>query len=151
MFNSDINPAIAVSAALAAPSKILTTNADFISGINAKNIPSAPFLKNIFFLESFVNMQLALFLPPVISGKFTQELKIFFKNGAEGVFLALIPEIKSALVVKILDGAARAAETAIAGLISELNIIDENKLEKLKSSEVINSTGQKIGKLRFVL
>ena len=27
--------------------------------------------------------------------------RIFFKNGAEGVFLALIPEIKSALVVKI--------------------------------------------------
>jgi len=77
--------------------------------------------------------------------------KIFFKNGAEGVFLALIPEIKSALVVKILDGAARAAETAIAGLISELNIIDENELEKIKSSEVINSVGQKIGKMKFVL
>ena len=77
--------------------------------------------------------------------------KIFFKNGAEGVFLALIPEIKSALVVKILDGAARAAETAIAGLISELNIIDENELENFKSTEVINSTGQKIGKMRFVL
>ena len=77
--------------------------------------------------------------------------KIFFKNGAEGVFLALIPEIKSALVVKILDGAARAAETAIAGLISELNIIDENELAKIKSSEVTNSTGQKIGKLRFAL
>ena len=77
--------------------------------------------------------------------------RIFFKNGAEGVFLALIPEIKSALVVKILDGAARAAETAIAGLISELNIIDENELAKIKSSEVTNSIGQKIGKLRFVL
>ena len=77
--------------------------------------------------------------------------KIFFKNGAEGVFLALIPEIKSALVVKILDGAARAAETAIAGLISELNIIDENELAKIKSSEVINSVGQKIGKMKFVL
>ena len=77
--------------------------------------------------------------------------KIFFKNGAEGVFLALIPEIKSALVVKILDGAARAAETAIAGLISELKIIDENELTKIKCSEVINSTGQKIGKLRFAL
>ena len=77
--------------------------------------------------------------------------KIFFKNGAEGVFLALIPAIKSALVVKILDGAARAAETAIAGLISELNIIDENELENFKSTEVINSTGQKIGKMRFVL
>ena len=77
--------------------------------------------------------------------------KIFFKNGAEGVFLALIPAIKSALVVKILDGAARAAETAIAGLISELNIIDENELDNLKSKDVINSTGQKIGKIRFVL
>ena len=77
--------------------------------------------------------------------------KIFFKNGAEGVFLALIPEIKSALVVKILDGAARAAETAIAGLISELKIIDEIELEKIKSREVTNSTDQKIGKMRFVL
>ena len=77
--------------------------------------------------------------------------KIFFKNGAEGVFLALIPEIKSALVVKILDGAARAAEIAIAGLISKLNILDENELANFKSTEVINSTGQKIGKMRFVL
>ena len=77
--------------------------------------------------------------------------KIFFKNGAEGVFLALIPEIKSALVVKILDGAARAAETAIAGLISELNIIDESELANIKSSEATNSTGQKIGKIKFVL
>ena len=65
--------------------------------------------------------------------------------------MALIPEIKSALVVKILDGAARAAETAIAGLISELNIIDENKLGKIKSREVTNSVGQKIGKMKFVL
>ena len=65
--------------------------------------------------------------------------------------MALIPDIKSALVVKILDGAARAAETAIAGLISELNIIDENELAKIKSSEVKNSVGQKIGKMKFVL
>ena len=77
--------------------------------------------------------------------------KIFFKNGAEGVFLALIPEIKSALVVKILDGAARAAEIAIAGLISKLNVIDENELVNFKSTEVKNSMGQKIGKMRFVL
>ena len=31
--------------------------------------------------------------------------RIFFKNGAEGVFVAIIPEQKSALVVKIDDGA----------------------------------------------
>ena len=65
--------------------------------------------------------------------------------------MALIPEIKSALVLKILDGAARAAETAIAGLISELKIMDENELDKIKFREVTNSIGQKIGKMRFVL
>ena len=65
--------------------------------------------------------------------------------------MALIPEIKSALEVKILDGAGRAAETAIAGLISELNVIDENELAKIKFREVTNSVGQKIGKMKFVL
>ena len=49
--------------------------------------------------------------------------RAFFKNGAEGVFVAIIPEQKSALVVKIIDGASRAAEVAIAGLLSELKII----------------------------
>ena len=77
--------------------------------------------------------------------------KIFFKNGAEGIFLALIPKIKSALVVKILDGAARAAETAIAGLISELKIIDENQLEKIKCREATNSAGQIIGSMKWIL
>ena len=77
--------------------------------------------------------------------------KIFFKNGAEGVFLALIPEIKSALAVKILDGASRAAETAIAGLVSTLNIVDENNLEKIKCRNVTNSTGQLIGEMKYKL
>ena len=39
----------------------------------------------------------------------------------------------------------------IMGLISELKIIDENELEKIKFREVTNSTGQKIGKMKFVL
>ncbi len=71
--------------------------------------------------------------------------KIFFKNGAEGVFVAIIPEQKSALVVKIDDGASRAAEIAIAGLIAELKIIDDDKLVKFKKRPVTNSTNQVIG------
>ena len=66
IFNSDINPAIAISAALAVPSAILTANADFCSGIIATKTPSAPFLKNIFPFESLVKIQLMLLLPPVI-------------------------------------------------------------------------------------
>ena len=77
--------------------------------------------------------------------------KIFFKNGAEGVFVALIPEQKSALVVKIMDGAARAAEIAIAGLISELKIIDEIQLEKYKKKSVTNSADQIIGHMKWLL
>ena len=77
--------------------------------------------------------------------------KIFFKNGAEGVFVAIIPEKKSALAVKIKDGASRAAEVAIAGLISELKIIDEEKLQKFKKIKVKNSADQIIGYMNFMI
>ena len=76
--------------------------------------------------------------------------KIFVKNGAEGVFVAIIPEQKSALVVKIADGAARAAEVAIAGLISELKIIDEDQIEKIKKSPIRNSNDQIIGYMKWL-
>ena len=75
--------------------------------------------------------------------------KIFFKNGAEGVFVAIIPELKSALVVKIADGATRAAEVAVAGLISELKMIDEEQLEKFKKRSVTNSANQIIGYMNW--
>ena len=71
--------------------------------------------------------------------------KVFVKNGAEGVFVAIIPEKKSALAVKIIDGARRAAEVAIAGLISELKVIQNDQIEKIKKSPVKNSAGQIIG------
>jgi L-asparaginase II len=77
--------------------------------------------------------------------------KIFFKNGAEGVFVAIIPEQKSALVLKIADGAARAAEVAIAGLISELKIIEKNQIEKFRNRPVTNSADQIIGHMKWLL
>ena len=77
--------------------------------------------------------------------------KAFFKNGAEGVFVAIIPEQRSALAVKITDGAARAAEVAISGLISELKIIDEDQIEKFKKRPVKNSTEQVIGYMNCLI
>jgi len=73
--------------------------------------------------------------------------KAFVKNGAEGIFVAIIPEKKSALAVKIIDGAARAAEVAIAGLLSELKIINN---EKIKKKPIKNSAGQIIGSIKWV-
>ena len=73
--------------------------------------------------------------------------KVFFKNGAEGVFIAIIPEQKSALAVKIIDGAKLAAEVAIAGLLSELKIINN---EKIKKRTVENSAGEIIGPIKWL-
>ena len=77
--------------------------------------------------------------------------KAFFKNGAEGVFVAIIPEQRSALAVKITDGAARAAEVAIAGLISELKIIDEDQLKQFKIRSVQNSADQIVGHIKSLV
>tara|TARA_B100000378_G_scaffold250608_1_gene224716 strand:+ start:127 stop:1104 length:978 start_codon:yes stop_codon:yes gene_type:complete len=77
--------------------------------------------------------------------------KIFFKNGAEGIFVAIIPEQKSALAVKIADGTARAAEIAIAGLISEQKIIDKRQIEKFKKRPITNSANQVIGHMKWLL
>jgi len=76
--------------------------------------------------------------------------KVFFKNGAEGVFIAIIPELKSALAVKIIDGASRASEVAIAGLISELKIINNDQIEKVKKSSIKNSAGKIIGSIKWI-
>jgi len=76
--------------------------------------------------------------------------KIFVKNGAEGVFVAIIPEQKSALAVKIVDGAKRAAEVAIAGLLSELKIIKNEKIKKIKKRPVENSAGGIIGTIKWL-
>ena len=76
--------------------------------------------------------------------------KIFVKNGAEGVFVAIIPEQKSALAVKIIDGASRAADVAIAGLLSELKIINNEKINKIKKIPIKNSANQIIGSMKWI-
>ena len=76
--------------------------------------------------------------------------RVFFKNGAEGVFVAIIPEKKISIVVKILDGSARAASTAIAGMISELDLIDKSKLETYLNRTILNSIDQTVGNTVWV-
>ena len=49
-----------------------------------------------------------------------------------------------------LFGNARASSTAIAGMISELNIIDKTKLELFLNKPIANSIGEKIGDINWV-
>ena len=76
--------------------------------------------------------------------------KVFFKNGAEGVFVAIIPEQKISIVVKILDGNARASSTAIAGMISELGLIDKTKLENYLNRPITNSIDETVGNIKWI-
>ena len=50
--------------------------------------------------------------------------KAAVKIGAEGVYAAMLPELGLGIALKIDDGAARAAETAIAAVLERLGAID---------------------------
>jgi L-asparaginase II len=76
--------------------------------------------------------------------------KILVKNGADGVFSAIIPEEKVSIVVKIKDGNMKAAEVAIAGLLKELKFLDNDEVKKLVSQPILNSAGTKSGKMYWL-
>lgn len=46
------------------------------------------------------------------------------KTGAEGVFVAILPEKRMGVALKIADGATRASECAIAALLVRLGVLD---------------------------
>jgi L-asparaginase II len=76
--------------------------------------------------------------------------KVLVKNGADGVFIAVIPAEKAVLVVKIKDGNMKAAEIAIAGLLEEMKFLNNDETKKLKSQPILNSTVKKIGKMEWL-
>ncbi|WP_439154021.1 asparaginase [Yoonia sp.] len=50
--------------------------------------------------------------------------KVAIKTGAEGVFIAIIPEKRLGVALKISDGATRASESAIAAVLVKLGVLD---------------------------
>ncbi|WP_444453848.1 asparaginase [Rhodobacter capsulatus] len=50
--------------------------------------------------------------------------KVTVKTGAEGVFVAILPEQKRGVALKITDGASRASEAAITALLVHLGALD---------------------------
>ncbi len=74
---------------------------------------------------------------------------IFFKNGAEGVYVALIPHLKSAIALKISDGTQRASEIAMAGIVDELNLMPKEKINSFLSKPILNSTNDVVGNIEF--
>jgi len=74
---------------------------------------------------------------------------IFFKNGAEGVYVAMIPHLKSAIALKISDGTQRASEIAMAGIVDELNLMAKEKINSFLSKPILNSANDVVGNIEF--
>lgn len=58
--------------------------------------------------------------------------KVAVKTGAEAVFIAILPEQKLGVAVKIADGATRASECAIAALLVSLGVLEADHPEAQK-------------------
>ena len=77
--------------------------------------------------------------------------RLFVKNGAEGVMCAALPEEGLGIALKCDDGASRAAEVAMAALLSRLlrlDPADRDLLERTARPVLRNWRGLKIGTVR---
>jgi L-asparaginase II len=60
------------------------------------------------------------------------EGKIVSKTGAEGVYIAMIPELDTAIALKAEDGASRAAQAALYGLLEKHQLADSAVLDAIR-------------------
>lgn len=76
--------------------------------------------------------------------------KVAIKTGAEGVFVAILPDQKLGVAVKIVDGATRASECAIAAILCHLGVLDPNHAATLKrrNAPMVNRRGVEVGYIR---
>jgi L-asparaginase II len=68
------------------------------------------------------------------------------KMGAEGVHVAVVPELGLGLAIKIDDGAARAADFVLQAALLKLGILTPDKAPRPAS--ILNNRGEKTGEIR---
>lgn len=73
--------------------------------------------------------------------------RVAIKTGAEGFFVAIIPEKKLGVALKISDGGTRASETAIAAILVKLGVLDADHPEthKYLNADITNWRGLHTG------
>ena len=70
------------------------------------------------------------------------------KTGAEGVFCGMLPTLGFGVAIKMWDGAARAAEVAMASLLCHLGVLPADRHEELLHPPVRNVVGLLVGEMR---
>ncbi|WP_223425186.1 asparaginase [Tateyamaria pelophila] len=76
--------------------------------------------------------------------------KVAIKTGAEGFFIAILPEQRMGVALKISDGTTRASECAIAQILVKLGALDPNHPEALAftNGPILNRRAVETGLLR---
>jgi L-asparaginase II len=79
------------------------------------------------------------------------EGRVAIKTGAEGVFIAIVPERRLGIALKMADGATRASEAAIAALLVRLGMLDAEHPATRKRLNVVqrNWRGRETGDIRL--
>ena len=78
--------------------------------------------------------------------------RVAIKTGAEGVFVAILPEQRLGVALKISDGATRASECAIARILVNLGVLDaaHPAAQARLAPTLRNRRGIEVGELRAV-
>ncbi|MFY0682219.1 MAG: asparaginase [Thalassovita sp.] len=76
--------------------------------------------------------------------------RVAIKTGAEGFFVAIVPEKKVGVALKIQDGTTRGAECAIAAILVKLGVLAPDHPATLKrmNAPILNRRGLDTGSLR---
>lgn len=76
--------------------------------------------------------------------------RVAAKSGAEGVFVAILPEKRLGVAVKIVDGADRAAAQAVAAILAELGVLDRAHptAQTMLDTPIVNRAGAQVGRMR---
>ena len=77
--------------------------------------------------------------------------KVAVKTGAEAVYVAILPEQKRSVALKIMDGASRASEAAITALLVRLGVLDKDHpaTARYLTGPLTNRRGLEVAELRL--
>ena len=107
--------------------------------------------------KAFARLRAACAAEPFMvagSGRFCTDVmglfseRVFVKTGAEGVFCGMLPTLGLGVAIKMWDGAARAAEVAMATLLGHLGVLPAGQREEIMHPPVKNVAGLLVGEMR---
>lgn len=72
------------------------------------------------------------------------------KTGAEGFFVAILPELRMGVALKIVDGSQRARDCAIAAILCKLGVLDADDpmVKQYRNPDLVNFAGLITGDMR---